>query len=156
MRTPNDCCWSAYGWCACHSRTASCGGTYSTTLVNDSALFVPVVANAVYLFESFIQYIGGTQGSSDLKMMWAVPTGSSMSWTPMYVNTSGTLVAAGANGQGATIIAGTSGNRTISGFGTLAVGSLAGNMQLQWAQNTPSTTATQVIAGSLLTSWQVQ
>lgn len=132
------------------------GVTSSTALVNDSALFVPVLANAIYLFETVIQYVGGTQNSSDLKMMWSAPAGSVLAWSPTYLNTSGVLVAGIANGISATLIAGTSGNRTITGFGSLAVGSTAGNLQLEWAQNTSNATATQVIAGSLLALWQVQ
>jgi hypothetical protein len=131
----------------------------STTVVNDNALFVPVLANGVYLFEAFISYSGFTRGVSDLKMNWAAPSGSVLNWMPMFLNTSGTLVAAGGNGLGAVIQAGTNGvsnNFTVTGLGTLSVGSTAGNMQLQWAQNTSSTTATMVQAGSLLALWQVQ
>lgn len=132
--------------------------TSSTTMVNDSLLVVPVAANAIYFFEAFISYQGFTQNISDLKMGWAAPSGSTMVWTPLYLNTSGVLIGGIQNLIGATVIAGSNGvsnQRTVSGFGGFSVGGTAGNLQLQWAQNTSSTTPTTVLAGSIISLWQV-
>jgi hypothetical protein len=131
----------------------------STTLQNDSALFVPVPANAIYWFQAFIAYAGFTQNASDLKFMWSVPSGASMTWEPTYLNTSGAQISNGANAAGAVIVAGTNGVsnfRAITGCGTLAVGGTPGNFQLQWAQNTSVSTATIIQTGSTIELFQVQ
>src|ERR1700722_15342794 len=115
----------------------------STTLQNDSALFVPVVANAAYIFEMVISYTGGAQGVSDIKVQWVGPSGTTMLWTPAYINTSGTGVASGTNGIAALVMAGSNGagnGRAVTGSGTVNVGGTAGNFGLQWAQNSSSGT----------------
>ena len=38
--------------------------------------------------------------------------------------------------------------------GTVITGATAGNLQLQWAQNTSNATAASVLAGSALTAWR--
>jgi hypothetical protein len=130
-----------------------------STLANDSALVIPLQANAVYDFELILGYFGGTQGSSDIKLGWSLPSGASMGYT-VYGNTTGgnptdapwytasSTPALGTNGTGTNIGAILS--------GTVSVGANAGNMQLQWARNAGSGTAPTVLAGSILLAWQVQ
>jgi len=126
--------------------------TSSTTPVNDSALFVPLVANATYWFAAFIDYEGGTGGSSDLKWNYTVPAGANMRATASYRNTSGTAVTWNLMNASQSI-AGTNGAGNVLGasvFGTIAMSSTAGNVQMQWAQNTSSGTATIVHTGSVI------
>jgi len=136
--------------------------TSSTTLQNDDALWLPVAANAGYFVLCWLDYQGGTQGSSDLKLQWTGPAGSSLSLSAVYYPTSGGV---GANtnlsaitGLSTLIEAGTDGARALAMlmFGTLLTGSTPGTFQLQWAQNTSSATATTVHAMSALGAWQVQ
>jgi len=132
----------------------------STTLANDSALAIALQANAVYSFLAILGYNGGSQGSSDLKIGWALPSGSSMGYS-LYGNTTGGSATDGPWYTGAATPAlGTNGGGTNLGGvaqGTVATGSTAGSLQLQWAKNsTADPTVTTVLAGSILLAWQVQ
>lgn len=127
--------------------------TSSTTLVNDNSLFLPVaVANATYVFRSFLIYKGGTQGSSDLKLEWAIPSGATLTCVIAGIGTGGgSFVGQGFTLSG-TVALGTAGS-TVCGvlfYGTLVMSSTTGTLQLEWAQNTSSATATTVEAGSLV------
>ena len=132
----------------------------STTLANDTALFIPLLANAVYDFELLLGYNGGTLGSSDLKIGWSVPSGTTMGYTAYGNTTSGAATDAPWYTQSATPAFGTNGTSTPIGLvlsGTVATAGTAGNLQLQWAKNSTSVaTVTTVLAGSVLLAWQVQ
>jgi hypothetical protein len=53
----------------------------STTLVNDSQLFVTVAANAVYEFDGWLWYAGAAPASSsDLVVCFSIPAGATMTW----------------------------------------------------------------------------
>ena len=129
----------------------------STTLVNDAYLFVSVLANAVYYFSCFLDYQGGTQGSSDIKWAWSVPSGTTMRYTDTHVSTGGSSTVGALSTESTVPTAGTNGStlRGITMTGTVATSSTAGTLQLQWAQNTSSGTATTVHAQSSLALWQI-
>lgn len=132
--------------------------TSSTALQNDDALFLPVAASAFYIFVCYLDYEGGTQGASDIKWQWSVPALSTMKYGNLNNNNAGTLVGATSHAAAATVIAGTNGAGTLMSawmFGSLITGGTAGTMQLQWAQNASSATATIVHAQSFLAAWQV-
>ncbi len=126
--------------------------TSSTTLVNDNALSLPLaVANATYQFACYLDYEGGTLGSSDIKWTWTIPAGATMRYTATYVSTAGTLVASATYLSSTSVVAGTSTAGVLQGAtmtGTLLVGATTGTLQLQWAQHTSSGTATIVHAQS--------
>jgi len=127
--------------------------TSSTTLVNDNDLVAAVVASATYIFACYLDYEGGTQGSSDLKWQWALPSGATLRYQNIGVGTGGGAVT-GATCTGATIVAfGTSGAASLvaaSMTGTLVMSTSPGFLQFKWAQNTSSGTATIVHAQSSL------
>lgn len=131
--------------------------TSSTTFANDNALFVSVVANATYLVQLFIDYEGGTQGSSDIKWTFTGPSGWTMRYQGIYRDTSGTVQAncfTGASGPAA----GTNGAATLRSvgiLGTIVTSSTPGTVQLQWAQNTSSGTGTIVHAQSSMQLWRI-
>jgi hypothetical protein len=134
-------------------RTSTQSVTSSTVLVNDTQLLVPVAANASYHFLTYLFYEGGTQGSSDIKVGYAVPAGTTMRYHRIYANTSGLAVnistltetdVQGAGTQGAGIACG------LTHHGTIVTSATTGNVQLQWAQSTSSATATQVLAQSAI------
>jgi hypothetical protein len=130
-----------------------------STLANDNTLFIPVLANAVYYFELILGYQGGTGGSSDIKLGWSLPSGATMVYA-LQGNTTGGAATAGAwETQSSVPALGTAGSGVPVGAvasGTIATGSTAGTMQLQWARNAGSGTSPTVLAGSVLTAWQVQ
>lgn len=132
--------------------------TSSTTLVNDGALAIELQANAVYSFILVLGY-NGASGAGNLKFGWALPSGSTMGYS-LYGNTTGGSATDGPWETASSVPAlGTSGTGTSLGAvaqGTVSTGSTQGPMQLQWAQNSSSSTATTVLAGSVLLAWQVQ
>lgn len=127
---------------------------------DDDLLIAGLEANAVYAFKLDLGYNGGTLGSSDIKLGWMVPSGATMAYV-LYGNTTPGGVAT--NGFWETETSnpalGTNGTGTPIGAileGTIAMSSTPGTLQLQWAQQTSSATATTVLKGSVLLAWQVQ
>lgn len=122
------------------------GRTSTTTLADDPDLLLALPGSGTYAFELFLNYTGGTLGSSDLKMAM-VYSGTSANgvWAVNGINTTSTAQAnMGGNGTGAagTITVGTSGGSflTVDLKGYINTTS-SGNLSLQWAQNTSSGTA---------------
>lgn len=132
--------------------------TSSSTLVNDTALLLPVVASATYEFRCYLNYEGGVNGSSDIKWTWTLPASATLRYTYQTRNTSNAVDSGITNTGGTTGTAGSNGAGTLRGVsmtGTLIGASAPGNLQLQWAQNTISGTATIVHAQSSLTLLRV-
>jgi hypothetical protein len=132
--------------------------TSSTTLVNDSALVLPVVANATYLFACYLDYSGGTGGSSDLKFQWTVPSGTALRFSLIGTDASGTTLTGVTDSDSTVYTLGTAGAATLQAAvmtGSLVMSVTGGSLQLQWAQNTSSGTATKVHAQSSATLWRI-
>ena len=133
--------------------------TVSTlTLQNDNALLLAVAANASYDFFCFLDYEGGTLGSSDLKAQFTIPAGASLKYQALAQGTSGTQVSYGIRTQATANAFGTGGSGVTFGatlFGTLVMGGTAGTLQLQWCTNTSPAVNTTVHAGSCLRLLQV-
>ncbi len=132
--------------------------TSSTTLVNDSALVIPVAASATYDFDLQLFYKGFTTGSGDIKIAWSLPSGATLvgggdfianplGVTQLFYTQATASIFSASNG--------TANPQPIRTWGTLVTSTTAGNMQLQWAQNTSSGTATTVMTGSVLTAQRI-
>lgn len=131
--------------------------TNSTVLVNDNDLVLPVVASGSYIVAAFINYEGGTQGSADFKFQFTVPASGTLKINPTYVDTSGNFHTGNNLVAATTLTAGTNGAgvpRNLVIAGTFVNSVTAGNIQLQWAQNTGNATATIVHVGSSLALWR--
>jgi hypothetical protein len=124
--------------------------TSSTTLVNDSQLKFAVEASTTYVFQAWL-YTYAADGTPDIKVTFTSPAGSTLFWSSSQViynaaaATTLTVVAPG----------GTTGDlfvdsnlRAIQLYGTILNSTTAGDVQLQWAQNTSSANGTSVKAGS--------
>lgn len=133
-------------------KTADQSVTSSTVLVNDTDLFVPVVASATYAIDCYIRINGAATGTGDIKIAWTIPTSATMSYTSYGTTTSSPAVQyeATANTATTTRAVGTNGatdmGMAIKAF--IVVSTTAGNVQFQWAQNTSVGTATIVRANS--------
>lgn len=118
----------------------------STSLVTDTDLTVPVVANAVYAV-SFRGVFAATT-TADIKVTWLnLPAGSSFTWTgSSSLSGTGSVFSDGVtdiwsgNGIGSP--------RSFWYDGLLVMSTTAGNLQFQFAQNTSDATATVMKAGS--------
>src|SRR4029077_18431567 len=135
-------------------KTADQSVTSSTTFINDTELLVPIIAVGSYQFEAFLVFEGGTAGSSDIKWRVGVPVGTNVRYTWTGWNNTGSVARSG-DGQTAgdtpsSATAGVGNEHGVIMIGTVVAGVNAGNMQLQWAQNTSSGTSTIVHAQSCL------
>jgi hypothetical protein len=127
--------------------------TSSATLQNDDVLFASVAANAVYKVELGLVYDGATAG--DIQLGWTMPAAAAIT----NVHTVAITTAGAASTDDVTTA--TAGNPSFGALGTgtncgyggvwiLTTAGTSGTLQLQWAQNTSSATATRVFAGSYL------
>jgi hypothetical protein len=133
--------------------------TSSTVLVDDTDLqCVIAVSSGTFVFDLFLNYFGGTIGSSDLKMtMQYTGTTSSAIWGVHGISTAATnQLGAAATSLGSTAAIGTSGGTFFTAFigGSLVISS-AGTLKLQWAQNTSSATATTMRQNSWMRVQQI-
>jgi hypothetical protein len=135
----------------------------STTLAADNALFLPVVPDGTYGFLAWLNANGNTLGSGDLKAAFTCPAGASIAYGGVGTSTSTAGAAnmnASRNASGGTQVFGLNGNGSGTAgswavvFGSIANGATAGNLQLEWAQNTSSSVATSMQPGSFLIAWQ--
>ena len=129
--------------------------TSSTTLQNDDELKYEMAANTNYQFEFSILYTGGTAG--DIKFTVTTPSGGDLwatGWAPSggSVSTFGPMTASGTVISGLDAL-GTTNPTMIYIRGVAMNSSTVGDLQLQWAQNASSGTATTVYAGSFLKVW---
>lgn len=141
-------------------KTADESVTSSTTLQNDNHLLVSVLANSEYEIIVRMAVNGGASG--DVKMAWTVPSG-----TTGQRFSSGPAVSSATSTADTTVRASglTDSFTTEINYGVFSTGQqsfieetlyvvtagTAGTVQLQWAQNASSATATTVEAGSYIT-----
>ena len=124
--------------------------TSSTTLVNDSQLKFAVGASETYIFQAWL-YTYAADGTPDIKVTFTGPAGSTVFWSSSQVifNAGGattlTVVSPGATTADLFVDANL---RAIQLYGTILNSTTAGDVQLQWAQNTSSANGTSVKAGS--------
>jgi hypothetical protein len=124
--------------------------TSSTTLVNDSQLKFAVAANETYIFQAWL-YTYAADGTPDIKVTFTGPSGSTVLWSSSQVifnaAAATTLTSVNPGGTSADLFVDAN-NRAIQLYGTILNGATAGDVQLQWAQNTSSANGTSVKAGS--------
>ncbi|MBI3335791.1 MAG: hypothetical protein HY001_04835 [Candidatus Portnoybacteria bacterium] len=127
----------------------------SATLQNDDELFLPMAANETWFFNLFIQHIGNS--TADFKLTLTVPSGATINWNfsgvsyseiDAFAVTDSVTTSGGSPGvnPGAT----NTGARIVPITGVVINGSTAGNLQLQWAQNTATAVDTKVLTNSYL------
>jgi len=127
--------------------------TSSTTLQDDDALVISVEANACYHMRMGILYEASTAG--DMKCRFTGPADINIRWSNM--NRLFAAVADPTAGEPYTItdvvLRGGAGSGVAVAFqvmATISVGSTAGNVTLQWAQNASNATATKILKGSFM------
>lgn len=120
---------------------------------DDNELFLSVVANTTYIFEALI-WGESASVTPDIKMAWNGPSGMSMRIWMVIGRTGATnitrlLFTSVGTTQGLQL-SGTVDREGMVFHGVLTVGSTAGTLAFQWAQNTSDATATVVLAKSWL------
>jgi hypothetical protein len=126
--------------------------TSSTTLVNDNQLKFAAAANETYIFEAWL-YTYAADATPDIKVTFTSPAASTLFWSSSQViflaNGSTTLTVVAPSATVGDFFV-DSNLRVVQLFGTVANGANAGDIQLQWAQNTSSANGTTVRAGSYI------
>ncbi len=133
--------------------------TSTTTLAVDPDLALTIPRAGTWSFDVWLNYTGGTLGSSDLKLSMQYSGTSSFGvWGVNGINTTATSqITANGNAVGTnTLTVGTSGGTfyTADIHGQITV-STTGTLALYWAQNTSSATATNLRQGSYLRLKQI-
>lgn len=119
----------------------------SAALQDDDELQVSVEANAVYAFDLHMVTNGGT--TPDLKIAWSVPTSTTMTWSGIYVDTTGALLVNSQFTQATTLaLGGIGADVSFHFWGVIVTSSTAGTLKLQWAQNTANASNSIIRAGS--------
>ena len=130
----------------------------SAVLVNDTHLLFAVAASEVWWLQAWLMFDGGT--IPDIKFHWTLPASATMRWgatsdgdasfggswssfsTPVALLTEASTPAYATIGAGTTI--------GLSLTGIAVVAGTAGNVQLQWAQNTANASDTIMRTNSCL------
>ena len=123
----------------------------SSTLQDDDALLLAMAANETWFFSVTIFFI--SSGVADFKVTLTSPTGSTLlhGCTQAQVNSAGGVQECNALASGvAFAYSGTGSNESLFLTGIVVNGGTAGNLQLQWAQNTAEVSDTKVLTNSYL------
>ena len=125
----------------------------SSTLQNDDDLVVAVGTNQIWEMFLWARYTSGT--TPDIKFAWTIPASAVMwrvafrkSTTYGWVDPTNDSTAIVADGDGAT-------EREYLERVFVTTAGTAGNVQLQWAQNTSDASDTIVLAGSRLLAFRI-
>lgn len=126
----------------------------SAALVNDAELAVPVVANVTYHFEC--RLLVNSNSTANFKSLFTFPSGLTMLYTTMAIGVGGSVWGLfEADQTTTTVVGGAGANRSTMLWGIVNVGSTAGTLQIQWAQNVANVSNTIMRAGSYLNLTQV-
>jgi hypothetical protein len=131
--------------------------TSNTTVANDSQLKFAVAASETYIFNIWL-FLDAANATPDIKLTCTGPSGSTVLWSPgqaMYlVDATPTVGTVQASGVTASYFVDAN-LRPLVLQGTILNGVTAGDLTLQWAQNTSSATATTIKAGSYIIATKV-
>lgn len=128
-------------------KTSSTSRASTTTISADPELSLSVEASAEYIFECYWRVSGVAAGGIDIQV--SVPTGTTGSYSPAArlaadQSDSGTRSSTRVSFNVETEYAtpSTSAAQILQGYGRVIVGSTAGTLSIDWAQNASNVTAT--------------
>jgi hypothetical protein len=130
--------------------------TTTTTLQADEELFLAIPASTSWLWVCYLDYEGGANGASDLKIRWNGPGTISYWLAGSNASSLATIIGQTFAGNSAQVL-GTNGAGNLRGaliVGTIVAG-VDGDLALSTCQNTSSSTPTIVHAGSALAAWEI-
>ena len=136
-------------------KTADLARTHATSLTDDPDLqLLNLQASSRYALWGNLQYLGGSGGAEgDLTWTCRVPSGTTLSYSAIRNNASGTYTGAFGFVQTDTPTAQTTGTSQLMAVtlqGIIVTGAAPAYSVLQWCQNSDSGTATTMKAGSWL------
>lgn len=121
----------------------------STTFQDDDELLLSLAANETVYFDAWLRH--NTGSTPDIKFDFTFPSGATFGWQVASVGSADEIAA---SGTGASITCSGGDEITIL-RGYVVNGANAGNIQLQWAQDTANVSDTKVLTSSILTGWRV-
>jgi hypothetical protein len=122
------------------SESVNSGGT-GTTLQNDDQLLMALATNEVWLLQWVIIHSGGATGAPNLKVAFTLPASATMDFAVVYANSGGTFAEQRwqTSGTSKDLLSPASANPGVLNImGRVSCAGTAGNIQLQWAQNSSS------------------
>ena len=123
----------------------------STTLVNDSLLKSTLAVSTRYAFECFVVY--DSSAVADIKVAFTVPAAATIHYSTIARGATLAVAYAVSNASAGTIGIGADAAGTFASaliIGHVSMSTTAGDLQLQWAQNTAEVSDTIMKAGSWL------
>ena len=122
----------------------------SVTLQDDNVLLFAAAANEKWQFEGVL-ILTAVNTTPDFKMTFTGPAASVGSWAAIFSDETTVAVDAGSAALGtAQSFVSAQVPRIVRFWGAIANGANAGNLTLQWAQDTATAVNTQVLAGSYI------
>jgi hypothetical protein len=113
-----------------------------SVLTDDDELFAAVEANSVYVMQGWVHWTSPTTPA--IKFGWTAPAGATLDWSSSVDPDVNYTLASVMTRTGAVV------HRVLMLVGLLVVGGTAGDLHLQWAQNTANGSSTTVQANSWL------
>jgi len=113
----------------------------STTLQDDDELLFAVAANEVWAFKLIFNFNSGT--TPDIKYAFSIPAGATIDGYSLDVGSVNESSVINSSGGGAN-------TRVAVLHANIINSTTAGNMQIQWAQNTQDASDTTVLKGSYI------
>jgi hypothetical protein len=117
------------------------------TLQDDDDLKIAMAANEVWYFEGMLFHVGNS--TANFKFAFTVPSGATLQWAGTYETSSDAkMKLVEASGTAIGSIGADTSNSAVLFKGEARNGSTAGDLQLQWAQDTTNAVDTKVLIGS--------
>lgn len=125
----------------------------SAAFQNDDVLFLAMAANKRYRFEASVLYT--SPAAPDFKFQFTFPAGATARFTLLAIPAGGTINAFWRDQNSGGVLEGTGSPAVAYMVGTWVTAGAAGNLQLQWAQNTATAVNTQVLDGSFMSLTEI-
>jgi hypothetical protein len=120
----------------------------TATMQSDTVLTWPVLASTAYTGDVYFTY--SSDATADFKVGWSCPAGASMRWTVTGIDTAGAFLSTGwtLNTTAVQALGGAAVIPPMCQIHFVFTAGSAGNLVLQWAQNTATATDTVMRNGS--------
>lgn len=126
----------------------------STTFQDDDELILPVLANEVWEFTLHLLY--DSSAVADIKVGWTVPTGTTMYYSAIYLDTAlAEATSAHLREGNALTIGGAGAFRHAVLSGIILTAATAGDVKLRWAQNSAEVSDTKVLKDSCIVAHKI-
>lgn len=137
-------------------------GPSNTVLQNvtDMLIALPAVNGAIFQFRGIVYY--NSNGTADIKFAFTIPAGgATFIWNPIGIATTATGTIGDVNCPApstsgtAAAFGGAGVDSAVRFWGEITMGTVAGNLQLQAAQNTSDASTSNILPRSIIECWRL-